>query len=249
MVDRKGAKNQVSNLWAALLVLLTLLVLAPVFAYLPNAALAGIVIVAGFGLPDTAEFAALWRHRPTEFWLAVFTMFNVLIIGMLGGILVAVALSLLIVVLRASSPHTAVLGRMDGTNTYRDVADHPDTETFPGLLIYRSDAPIFLANAAQLRDDIATAIEESEEPITDVLLDAEAVSDIDATGAQVLVEMLNQLDQRNVGLALARVRTEITDELVSVGSVDRLAGEGIYLEVDDGEADYLRRAGSAEDSG
>ena len=242
-----GAKSQVSNLWAAAFVLLTLLVLAPVFAYLPDATLAGVVIVAGLGLLDTVEFAALWRYRRTEFWMGVFTIFAVLIIGMLGGIIVAVALSLLAVVLRASSPHTAVLGRLAGTDTYRDVEDHTNTTTFPGLLIYRFDAPIFFANATQLRDYISSAIDAADEPVTEVLLDAEAITDIDSTGAQVLVEMLDRLDQEDIGFAMARVRTEIQDELGSTGIVDRLAGEGIYLEVDDGVTDYLRRTASVED--
>ena len=242
-----GAKSQVANLWAAVFVLLTLLVLAPVFAYLPDATLAGVVIVAGLGLLDTVEFGALWRYRRTEFWMGAFTIFAVLIIGMLGGILVAVALSLLVVVLRASSPHTAVLGRIAGTDTYRDVEAHTDTTTFPGLLIYRFDAPIFFANATRMRDDIASAIEEAEQPIAEVLLDAEAVTDVDSTGAQVLVEMLDRLDQEGIGFALARVRTAIQDELGQVGIVDRLAGDGIHLEVDDGVTDYLRRTASAKD--
>ena len=182
-----GAKSQVSNLWAAAFVLLTLLLLAPLFEYLPMAALAGIVIVAGAGLLDPSEFTALWRYRRTEFWLAVITIGAVLTLGMLGGILVAVGLSLLLVVLQASSPSTALLGRLPGTDTYRDVADHPDAETFPGLLIYRFDAPLFFANAGQMRSDISAAIDEADPPIQDVLFDAEAVYDVDSTGAQTPV--------------------------------------------------------------
>ena len=231
-----------SNLWAAAFVLLTLLLLAPLFEYLPMAALAGIVIVAGAGLLDPSEFTALWRYRRTEFWLAVVTIGAVLTLGMLGGILVAVGLSLLVVVLRASSPSTAFLGRLPGTDTYRDVADHPDAQTFPGLLIYRFDAPLFFANAGQMRSDISQAIEEADPPITDVLIDAEAIYDVDSTGAQMLLEMLDALDELEVGLTMARVRTELRDEFLTVGLDERLAGEGIYLEVDDAVEAYLRRA-------
>ena len=85
VVSDAGSKSQVANLWAALLVLLTLLVLGPVFAYLPAATLAGVVIVAGAGLLAPAEFVALWRYRRIEFWMAVFTICAVLVIGMLGG--------------------------------------------------------------------------------------------------------------------------------------------------------------------
>lgn len=239
VVSDAGSKSQVANLWAALLVLLTLLVLGPVFAYLPAATLAGVVIVAGAGLLGPAEFVALWRYRRIEFWMAVFTICAVLVIGMLGGIVVAVGLSLLLVVMRAASPNTAVLGRIRGTDTYRDVADHSDTETFPGLLIYRFDAPLFFANAARLREDISGAIDASGEPITEVLLDAESIYDIDSTGAQILLELLHLLDQRGVALVMARVRTEIRDELAAAGIEERLGAGGIYLEVDDAVRDYV----------
>ncbi len=236
-----GARTQVANLFAAALVVLTLLVLAPAFDYLPTAALAGIVIVAGLALLDVAEFRLLWAYRRSEFWLAAFTAAAVLGLGMLVGILIAVGLSLLQVLLRAASPHTAVLGRLPGTDTFRDVADYPDAETAPGLLVYRFDAPLFFANAGLLRDEVLAAIDGADEPVRRVLLDAELVYDVDSTGAQVLLELLDSLDDRGVPLALARARNEICDELDAAGITPRLAEPGIYLEVDDGVADYNSR--------
>ncbi len=233
-----GARTQVANLVAAVLVVLTLLLLAPAFDYLPTAVLAGIVIVAGLGLLAVDEFRALWRYRRIEFWLGITTAVAVLTLGMLVGILVAVGLSLLQVVLRAASPHDAILGRLPGTDTYRDTADHPDAQTTPGLLVYRFDAPLFFANAAQLRDTILATIGAADPPITRVLLDCELIYDIDSTGAQTLTELLDTLDQRGVQLTLARVRTEIRDELDTAGITARLAPPGIYLEVDDGVREY-----------
>jgi SulP family sulfate permease len=241
-----GSKTQVSNLWAALFVLLTLVLLAPLFAYLPTAALAGIVIVAGVGLLGTAEFAALWHYRKTEFWMGIVTIVAVLTVGMLGGILVAIGLSLLLVVLQASSPSTAFLGRLPDTDTYRDVADHPEAVTFPGLVIYRFDAPLFFANAARFRDDIVGAVEQADPPITDVLFDGEAMYDIDSTGAQTLLELLDALDELGIGFSMARIRTELRDEFQAAGVDERLAGDEIYLEVDDGVEAYLHRTASPE---
>jgi SulP family sulfate permease len=238
-----GSKTQVSNLWAALFVLLTLVLLAPLFAYLPTAALAGIVIVAGVGLLGTAEFAALWHYRKTEFWMGIVTIVAVLTVGMLGGILVAIGLSLLLVVLQASSPSTAFLGRLPDTDTYRDVTDHPEAVTFPGLVIYRFDAPLFFANAARFRDDIVGAVEQADPPITDVLFDGEAMYDIDSTGAQTL---LDALDELGIGFSMARIRTELRDEFQAAGVDERLAGDEIYLEVDDGVEAYLHRTASPE---
>jgi len=233
-----GARTQVANLVAAVLVVLTLLLLAPAFDYLPTAVLAGIVIVAGLGLLAVDEFRALWRYRRVEFWLGITTAVAVLVLGMLVGILVAVGLSLLQVVLRAASPHDAILGRLPGTDTYRDTVDHPDAQTTPGLLVYRFDASLFFANAAQLRDTILATIDAAEPPIARVLLDCELIYDIDSTGAQTLTELLDTLDQRGVELTLARVRTEIRDELDTAGITARLAPPGIHLEVDDGVREY-----------
>ena len=97
----------------------------------------------------------------------------------------------------------------------------------------------FFAIAARLREDISGAIDASGEPITEVLLDAESIYDIDSTGAQILLELLHLLDQRGVALVMARVRTEIRDELAAAGIEKRLGAGGIYLEVDDAVRDYV----------
>ncbi len=234
-----GARTQVANVVAAALVVLTLLFLAPVFDYLPTATLAAIVMVAGFGLLDLAEFRLLWRYRRSEFWMAVITILGVLGLGMLVGILIAIGLSLLLVVLRAASPHTAVLGRLPDTDTYRDVADHPDAIVFPGVLIYRFDASLFFANAPRLRDEILALVDDDD--IHTVIIDMESVDDIDSTGAQVLSELLDELDRRGAGLELARVRTEIRDELDVAEVESRLAGGTIHLRVNDAVVAVLDR--------
>ncbi|MGI9666761.1 MAG: SulP family inorganic anion transporter [Acidimicrobiia bacterium] len=240
VVSDAKAKSQVANLWSAAFVLLTLLVLAPIFEYLPSAVLAGIVIVAGLALLAVGEFKQLWRYRRTEFWMAVFTAGAVVLIGMLVGIVIAIALSMILVVMRAASPHTATLGRVGDTDTYRDIEDHPETETFPGLFIYRFDAPLFFANSGRFRQDLGSAVD-ADATITTIIIDAESIYDIDSTGAQTLMEAMDELDAIGIDVAFARVRTEIMDEMESVGLTQRLYGEGIYLEVDDAVADYLSR--------
>ncbi len=237
-----GAKSQVANLWAAGFVLLTLLFLSGIFAFLPSAALAGIVIVAGLGLLDITDFKAIYRYRRAEFWMAVFTAVAVLVLGMLAGILIAVGLSLLMVVLRAAEPSTATLGRLPGTDTYRDVDDHEGAETYPGLFIYRFDAPLFFANAGRLRDDISAAVEDADPQVRMVLIDAEAISDVDSSGAQAINELLDMLEDRDIALAFARVRTELRDELQDSRIEERVGAERIYLEVDDGVAAFLAAA-------
>jgi len=241
VVSEAGGRTQVVSLWAALFTLLTLLFLGPLVAELPFAALAGIVIVAGAGLLAPAEFRALWHFRKTEFWLGIVTIAAVLFLGMLIGILIAVLLSLLEIALRAASPQTAVLGRLPGTNTYRDVADHPDAETTPGLVLFRMDAPLFFVNANRFREGVLRAVEEAPEPVSDVLVDAEAMYDIDSTGAETFLELLDELKAREITLSMARVRTEIRDELYKGAIEPRIGTDRIYLEIDDGVAAFLQR--------
>lgn len=241
-----GARSQVANLWAIVFVILTLVFLSPIFGSLPSAVLAGIVIVAGFALLEVSEFKELWRFRRIEFWMGVTTIVAVLSIGMLAGIVVAIILSLTVVVLQAASPQTAFLGRLPGTDTYRDLKDHSEAVEIPGLVIYRFDAPLFFANASTLRDQIVQRVETTTPRAREVVIDLESTPDVDSTGAQVMAELLDQLDQLEIGLTFARVRSEIRDEL-SVGGIEpRLAGQGIYLEVGDAVADFLHRSPGEE---
>lgn len=233
VVQSAGAKSQVASLWASGFVVLTLVFLAWVFKYLPSAALAGIVVVAGLGLLDVTDFRAIYRYRRVEFWLGVFTAGAVVVVGMLVGIVIAVALSLALVLQRAATPSTATLGRLPGTDTYRDVADHPEAELSPGLYIYRFDAPLFFANAGRLRDEVLAGIDGAEPPVRCVVLDLESVYDIDSTGAQTLLELLDGLDEQGVRLVFARVRSELRDELRDSGIEQRVGSDRIYLDVDD----------------
>lgn len=212
--------------------------LAPFFENLPLAALAGIVIVAGAGLLSPAELQALWRYRQIEFWLAIATLAGVLLLGMLIGIVIAVGLSMIVIVLRASSPSTAVLGRIPGTDRFRDVADNPQAIETPGLLIYRFDAPLFFANAGAMRDEITRLIEAGEPRM--VLFDTEAIYDIDSTAFQILVELLDFLDDRGVSFGIARLKSEVHAEMAKAGLVERIGSDRFYLEVDDGVEDFVR---------
>ncbi|TYL55312.1 SulP family inorganic anion transporter [Nocardioides sp. BGMRC 2183] len=236
-----GARSQVANLVAAALVVLTLVALAPIFDYLPTATLAAIVIVAGISLFDVAEFQAFWRYRRSEFWTAVATVAAVLGLGMLVGIAVAIGLTMLLMVLRAADATGAVLGRLPGTDTYRDIDDHVGAVTVPGLLLYRFDAPLFFANAGRLRDEVLALQEEQQARC--VVLDLETTHDIDSSAIQVLHELLDELDRRGVSLELARVRTEV-HALVRVGGVEeRLADRRVHLEVDDAVTSFQQRNG------
>jgi SulP family sulfate permease len=222
----------VANLAAAVLVAVTLLVLTPVFRYLPQAALGAVVLVAAVRMVDVAALRRLWRVRRSDFVMAAVTAAGVLAVGVLPGIGVGIAVSLLEVLRRALLPPTAVLGRVAGHQTWRATDDeHGDLRRVPGLLVYRFDAPLFFANADVLRDQVVRLVDGSDPPVRTVVLDAEGMVDMDVTGAETLVALLDDLDERGIRLVLARVRTSLRTTLRRLGVEDRLGADNVHLSV------------------
>jgi sulfate permease, SulP family len=237
VVADSRARTQVANLIAAALVAVTLLFLTPVFRYLPQAALGGVVLVAAVRIIDLAALHRLWRVRRSDFVLAAVTMSGVLVTGVLPGIGIGIAVSLLEVLRRALVPPTAVLGRVAGRRTWRGTDDdHGDLRHEPGLLVYRFDAPLFFANAQVLHDQLIRLVDESEDPVRRVVLDAEGMVDMDITGAEMLGIVLDELEARGTQLAMARVRGGLRTTMQRLGIEERLGPENIHLSVRDAVA-------------
>lgn len=241
VLDDSGAKTQMSGIISAVLVIVTLLVLTPVFELLPNVALAAIVMVAGIGLFDIKEMRTLWRIQRADFILMVLTALGVIVIGMLPGILIAVLLSLLDVARRSTTPHTAVLVQVPGTDTFRDADNVADGGAIAGLLIYRFDAPLFFANVSVMADQITELVETADPPIEWVLIDAESIHDIDTTAVQGLEELLEDLRDAGVHVAFARLRQAVRDVIEAADLIDVIGEDNIYLEVDDGVTAFINR--------
>ena len=234
-----GGKSNLVGLICSALVLVTLLFLTGLFEQLPLAVLAGIVIVAGLGLFEIRDFRALWRIRRSEFWLGTITVISVLAFGMLGGIAFAIGLSMLVALTRLIRPHTAELGRVEGTDTFRDLDNHADAHRIPGLFIYRIDDELFFANTAFFVRDVEQRLAESEPPAETLLIDAEGMSDIDTTATQQLGELLDTLDAAGVDVSWARVRQPVFDMLERSGLMKRIGEDHVFLEVDDAVANFL----------
>ena len=233
-----GGKSNLVGLICSALVLLTLFFLTGLFEKLPSAVLAGIVIVAGLGLFALDDFKALWRIRRSEFWLGTATVAAVLVLGMLGGIAFAIGLSMIVALVRIVRPHTAELGLVDGTDTFRDIDRNPDAHALPGVLIYRIDDELFFANAAFFVRDVKTRLVASDPPATALIIDAEGVSDIDTTAVQQLGELLDDLEAADVAVMVARLRQPVRDMLERAGLAERISDDAIFLEVDDAVAHF-----------
>ena len=233
VADQMGGKTQMVGLVAAALTVVFLLFFTPLLAPLPTAALGAIIIVASFGLLDVPAFRFLRRVRPAEFWLAVVTAFGVLTVGILQGILVAVMLSLINVIYHISRPNDALLDDVDasGGTVYRGVGDKGTALTEPGLIVYRFDAPLVFANAGYFTERLEELIANAGEGLECVILDAEAISDFDATAAEALETLDADLERRRVELWIARANEPLRKLLEVTGLTKRLGKHNVYPSV------------------
>jgi SulP family sulfate permease len=235
-----GAKSQAMNLGVLVLVILTLLFLTPLFAPLPKSALAGVIIVVAVGLLDPVAFRDLARLDRRELGLALVTAAVVVAVGMIAGVLVTVVLSLFLAAIRAAQPGRTFLVRVPGTDSFRGVDSVADGAVVPGLALYRFDGPLFFANAQLLADDIEAAVADgaAPEPVRWVVIDAEAIGDIDSTGAGTLADLADGLRERGITLSLARLKATAAGYLERAGVMARIGAEHVYLEVDDAVAAF-----------
>ncbi len=182
-----GARSQVAGLVTAAAALATMLFLAPVLGWMPQAALAAIVIVYSFGLIQPSEFRAIRRIRAMEFSWALVAFAGVVILGTLQGILVAIVVSLVALIHQASRPPVYEVGRKRGTEIYRPLSeDHPDDETFPGLLLLRLEGRIFFGNVQAVHERIVTLVTARQPQV--VALDLSGVPGLEYTALKLLVE-------------------------------------------------------------
>jgi sulfate permease, SulP family len=212
--ESAGARTPLASLVTGGLVLATLVVLAPLFSSLPKAVLAAVIIDAVlFGMIDLAELRRLRRVARVDFWIAVAAILGVLSVGVLAGVAVGVALSLGWLVYVAATPQMPVLGREPGTDVYRELDEHPDDETVPGIVVMRLDSGLFFATAEALDTRIREVIAETEPPVEAIVLNLEGVDFVDSQGAAKLAELHQVAEANRVTLHLARVKPQVLDLL------------------------------------
>lgn len=226
--DALGSRTQLFSLVSLGTVLLVLWFFRPVLAMFPQAALGAIVIYAATKLIDLREFYRLRRYRPSEFWLALITAAGVLGTNMLIGVGVAVSLSVIDLFARVARPHAAVLGVIPGLAGLHDIEDWPQAQTYPGLVVFRYDAQLCFANAEDFKQRVLRAIATAPQPVSWLLLNAEAIIDLDVTAAEKLGELIRELRQQGVTLTIARAKQELIANLDRVGLVEQIGGEHFY---------------------
>ena len=217
-----GGRSQMVGVISALLIILLLVIGSGVVESLPNTALAAVVIAAAVHLFDLPQMIWLYGARRSEFLLCIAATLGVILVGVLNGILIAVALSLGNFVRRLWRPYDAVLGRVENRRGYHDVRRHPDARIVPGLLLFRFDAPIFFANAEHFARRVQRAINEYGHRVNRVVIAAEPITDIDTSGALVLEQLFDDLDAQGIQLGFAELKGPVKDRLDDYGLATRV---------------------------
>jgi high affinity sulfate transporter 1 len=232
--EAAGAKSRLAGVVSAAATALVVLFFTGPLRYIPNPALAAVLIMAGIGLIDVATLRRLRTIDRFEFRLAVATTLGVLVAGVLPGIVVAVALAIARLLSLAARPTDAVLGEIPGQDVYLNVAEHPEAMTLPGLIIYRFDAGPLFFNAGYLKQRIRAVIAAAPARPAWFLFSAEAASVMDFTGAEALREICEELDALDITFAVARPRGRFDLMLGRTGLDARIGADHIFPSVRSG---------------
>ena len=227
--EAAGARSPMASLATGGLVILTLVALAPLFSKLPKAVLAAIIIDAVvFGMIDIPELRRLYRVKRFDFWVAAAAVLAVLSAGVLAGVVIGIALSLVWLVYVATTPGMPILGRERGTQVFRDLTENPGDETFPGIVVVRLDGGLFFATGDALEERIRELSQERDEAAHAVVFDLEGVDLVDSQGAAKLAEILDFCESAQITLRLARVKPAVAIVLEKDGVLDRLGPGRIH---------------------
>ncbi|WP_027863084.1 SulP family inorganic anion transporter [Marmoricola sp. URHB0036] len=226
--DHSGARTGLASITSGVTVLLTLLVLAPLFSQLPKPVLGALIIEAVvMGMMNLPEMRRMYRVKRFDFWIAVAAIIGTLAFGVLAGVIIGIGLSLLWLVGVATQPQMPTLGREPGTQVFRDVLDNPDDELVPGVVVVRLDGGLFFATADALEDRVRTLIQAQPET-HGVVLDCEGINFLDSQGSATLDDLLVLCTQAGVELRLARVKPDVRAVLDREGLVERLGRDHLH---------------------
>jgi SulP family sulfate permease len=227
VADTAGQRTQMASLINAGMVLLTLLFLASLFDDLPAATLGAVVIDAMVGLISFAEMKRYFGVNRPDWVFFMGAMAGILFFGIIAGIVTGVVLSLLLLIARASNPGIRLLGKHPDSDAYLDTERHEGLTQVPGVVVVRVDGPLFFADANRFRDRVRELVEAGA-PVHAVVIDAEAISQTDTDGADILIELASELDSQGAILALARAQSSILDLWRRAGAIDAIGSERVF---------------------
>jgi sulfate permease, SulP family len=242
-----GARTQLSELVTAGATLLTMLLLAGPMGLMPQATLAAVVIVYSVGLIEVAGFRAIVAIRRMEFIWALVAMAGVVLLGTLQGIVVAIVVSVLALAQQVASPPVYVMGRKPGTNVFRpQSAEHPEDETFPGLLLLRVEGRIFFLNAAKIGEKIQLLVNELKPKV--VAIDLSGVFDVEYTALKALIEAEKRLEADGISIWLVGLTPGVLRVIQRSSLGAHLGREQMHFNLEIAVRKYLGATGLEERS-
>ena len=245
--DAMGGKTQMVGLVAAAMMAAVLFFLTEPLRYLPVAALGGVLIVAAIGLFDVAALRKMWRVNRAECLLALLTMFGVIWLDLLDGILLAVGSALILLIKRVSRPPDAVLGRVPGMRGWHDMAYHQEAVTHPGLVVYRFGAGVVFFNAGYFKKRVMELVA-GRPGIKWFILDGSTINTVDVTSAEILESLPGDLAARGIRFGLANVHRDVRNQLESAGALERIGTDSIFPTLNTASDAFLSRTRASEDT-
>ncbi|MFQ3351343.1 MAG: SulP family sulfate permease [Candidatus Marivariicella framensis] len=227
--DQAGANSGLASIISAIVVGLTLLFLTPLFYFLPNTILASIIMVAVFKLIDFESPKKLWKSSKSEFYILLFTFFITLFIGIKEGIILGVLASLLLLVYRSTQPHVAVLGKIKGTDYFKDIDRFTqDIETYESLLLLRFDEQIYFGNSQFFKEQLLERVNQKKGKLSVVILSSGGINYIDSSGMKILNEIVLTLKSKNIQFYIAGAIGPVVDSLFKSGVAKAIGSQHFF---------------------
>ena len=240
--DSSGARTSVSLVVAAILGLVTVIALTPLFTDLPEAVLAALIIFAVTRLMKVRQLQGFYRLQRVEFWLGMMALLGVLVLDILPGLAIAVMFSLVYVIYKSSQPHVSVLGQVPGLiGAYTDIQRHPEDRPVEGLIIFRLNAPLYFANAPLIQSRLRELIGNSQPPPKAVILDMSACDGLDITSLEMLEKLVAELKKADIEMMVAEVHQPVRDMALRSGLANEFNRSQIFPTVDAAVNDYIKR--------
>src|SRR5262245_58442466 len=239
VAEAAGARTQLTGVVGAIAIALLLVFAPALLRYLPNTALAAIVIGSAIGLFEVADLRRIYRIQQWEFWLSMTCFAGVAVFGAIPGIVLAIVLAAIEFLWDGWRPHSAVLGQVEHLRGYHDISRHPEARLIPGLVLFRWDAPLFFANAEFFQDRVRAAIARSPTPVRWLVVTAEPVTSIDVTSADALCELDDSLRAAGIQMCFAEMKDPVKEKLKRLGVMACMGDRPLFATIEEAVGAFL----------
>lgn len=245
--DQAGAKTGLAAIISALLIILTLLFLTPLFYYLPKAILASVIMVAVFGLIDYKEAKHLWHSNKTDFFMLITTFFATLSLGIEQGIGIGVILSLTLLIFKTTRPHIAILGKVPHSRFYRNTDRFDNLEVRPDLLILRFDAQLYFANINYFSAKIDEFVDQKGKDLKRIIINAESINNMDSSAVKAVEDIVMDYRAQGIEFSFASVKGPVRDAMSKAHLIEKIGENHFFMSIQDAIDYYDQTTGQKFD--